>query len=352
MGLDLKQLQKSLGIVKDYSDKELSDAERRIEILIESLYEVIKNEREDPLRVLDDNTGIEDNPIGHIMTFMGTKAPRHYLVCDGSELNIADYPMLSQHMFDQFGSINYFGGDGTTTFKVPDLRGEFLRGAGANSRGNQGSGTSVGKHQDATNHQLFNVWAEHRLGFNNTQSGTGIRLSNNEDTLILVPGAITERRYANYNHPASTHGVTHYTSRPTSTSVLYCIKYEPTYYIRTGPDAYHYKAEETRVGTWKDGLPLYRQILEVSGPFGKEKMVPFDIGPASTSKIVSVHATIQGNYDGAPWGAPVTFVNTGRDVLNVWLNQGENMIHISTTETYISKEIGTVIVEVLYTKTA
>ena len=39
-------------------------------------------------------------------------------------------------------------GDGVTTFKVPNLLGEFLRGTGTNSYTNQGSGANVGVHQD------------------------------------------------------------------------------------------------------------------------------------------------------------------------------------------------------------
>ena len=67
-------------------------------------------------------------PIGTIIAFMGTTAPQDYLACDGTVYNIADYPRLAQFFTDQFGSANKFGGNGTTTFAVPDLKGEFLRG--------------------------------------------------------------------------------------------------------------------------------------------------------------------------------------------------------------------------------
>ena len=70
------------------------------------------------------------NPVGNIISFMGTIAPSGYLICDGAEVNIADYPNLANHFETQFGSKNYFGGNGTTTFAVPDLRNEFLRGHG------------------------------------------------------------------------------------------------------------------------------------------------------------------------------------------------------------------------------
>ena len=60
-------------------------------------------------------------PIGTIISFMGNIAPEGYFICDGSEYNISDYPDFVQYLQDQFGSVNYFGGDGETTFAVPDL---------------------------------------------------------------------------------------------------------------------------------------------------------------------------------------------------------------------------------------
>ncbi len=73
----------------------------------------------DPLEYVNSSSGIEDTPVGHIISFMGNTAPKHYLACDGAEYNITDYPHLTQHFIDQFGTANYFGGDGTTTFAVP-----------------------------------------------------------------------------------------------------------------------------------------------------------------------------------------------------------------------------------------
>lgn len=59
-------------------------------------------------------------PIGTINPYMGTVAPIGWLVCDGTVYNISDYPDLATHIASQFGSVNFFGGDGTITFAVPD----------------------------------------------------------------------------------------------------------------------------------------------------------------------------------------------------------------------------------------
>ena len=66
-------------------------------------------------------------PIGSVMPFAGDKVPDGWLLCDGSEVNISDYPAL----FDVIRMA--WGGDGTTKFRVPDMRGMFLRGVSGTS---------------------------------------------------------------------------------------------------------------------------------------------------------------------------------------------------------------------------
>ena len=74
----------------------------------------------DVSQLVDSSKGIEDTPVGEIIRTLGNETPKHYLLCDGSTHNIADYPYLAQYFKDAFGAINVFGGDGTTTFAVPD----------------------------------------------------------------------------------------------------------------------------------------------------------------------------------------------------------------------------------------
>ena len=68
-------------------------------------------------------------PAGTILPFAGpkTKIPPGYLACDGTLYNTSDYPVL----YDAIGTV--WGGSGLQ-FRVPDLRGMFLRGVseGAN----------------------------------------------------------------------------------------------------------------------------------------------------------------------------------------------------------------------------
>lgn len=69
---------------------------------------------------------------GFIGTFAGEVAPSGWLVADGSSLLVASY----QDLFDNIGY--RYGGSGTT-FRLPDLRGEFIRGI------DQGRGIDAGR---------------------------------------------------------------------------------------------------------------------------------------------------------------------------------------------------------------
>ena len=62
-------------------------------------------------------------PAGMVMHFAGADAPSGWLACDGSAVARADYADL----FSAIGTV-HGAGDGSTTFNLPDLRGEFLRG--------------------------------------------------------------------------------------------------------------------------------------------------------------------------------------------------------------------------------
>lgn len=164
------------------------------------------------------------NPTGTVITYMsGTSAPKGYLACDGTVYNVSDYPDLAESIRSGFGSYNYYGGDGVTTFAVPDLRGEFLRGAGNNSRTDQGNGAAVGIHQNATEHVFFGYNGSNDWYVQNSVSSGSSVSAYHCDRLKVDPsgtglfwratGTFTDTRR------------TYYTSRPTNTSVLYCIKY-------------------------------------------------------------------------------------------------------------------------------
>ncbi len=63
-------------------------------------------------------------PAGTVAAFAGTSMPAGWLPCDGSTVSPALYPAL----FAAIGT--QYGGDGTGTFVLPDLRGRTLLGVG------------------------------------------------------------------------------------------------------------------------------------------------------------------------------------------------------------------------------
>lgn len=177
----------------------------------------------DPLQYIDNISGLEAVPVGTIIHLMGNNAPKHYLIADGSEYQIEDYPHLAEYFRKEFGKRNHFGGDGINTFKVPNLSGEFLRGTGNNAYTNQGNGSDVGEHQNATVHTKENSAMNYsvvRSIYTTYIQNTDSKLKTNADSFGI--SGTTRGLFQD--------GMT-YTSRPTNTSVLYCIKAEPTYFI-------------------------------------------------------------------------------------------------------------------------
>ncbi len=167
---------------------------------------------------------VDTNSIGTIISFMGQQPPATYLRCDGGQYVIADYQELANFFAANFGAVNYFGGDGEQYFAMPDLRGEFLRGAGINSHANQGSGDRVGIHQDGTNHTSVYGWQNQTIGFNTAnQSATSSNaVVSNVDKGIARVGGLAANATSFVS--ASAIDFSTFTSRPTNTSVLFCIK--------------------------------------------------------------------------------------------------------------------------------
>lgn len=171
--------------------------------------------------------GKNTSPVGEVISYMGNHAPEGYLICDGTVYNIADYQDLADQIKKEFGSYNYFGGNGTTTFAVPDLRGEFLRGSGTNSHTNQGNGSDVGIHQDAT--VVINPIVEHNTGrlavpYNSSSNLQGYNFEGSGDS-VKVGGVISGSAYLQVQNKVSSVYAEFDATRPTNTSVLYCIKY-------------------------------------------------------------------------------------------------------------------------------
>lgn len=99
--------------------------------------------------------------IGQVCFFAMATPPAGFLVCDGSAVSRTSYAAAFNAMGTLYGS-----GDGSTTFNLPDLRGEFIRGAdmgrGADAgraigSWQKGSLISGNENSDSQVHSFYNV---------------------------------------------------------------------------------------------------------------------------------------------------------------------------------------------------
>lgn len=136
--------------------------------------------------------------------FSRTTPPPGYIAEDGALLNISDFPAL----FARIGTM--YGGNGTTNFRAPEGRGEFIRGA------DMGRGIDparvVGSAQDATS-----ILAA--PGASTTGSPVVLSPSNADSTTNGGSPALA----------ASSGGgtpVSRFTTRPRNVARLACVKYQ------------------------------------------------------------------------------------------------------------------------------
>lgn len=98
-------------------------------------------------------------PSGTVLPFAGPTAPTGYLLCDGSAVSRTTYAALYAAIGSTHGA-----GDGSTTFNLPDTRGVYVRGVGAQTISGIGFGGYIlgQKSTDALQghrHQATNAYA-------------------------------------------------------------------------------------------------------------------------------------------------------------------------------------------------
>ena len=152
---------------------------------------------------------------------MGNSAPDGYLVCDGGTYSISDYPLLAHHFEQHFGTINHFGGDGVLTFAVPNLQGQFLRGAGTSGRDYGESGGDVGEHQYSTRFSAIGKTG----GSYDCAALSTYAINSERFKDALIGNSTASLRADMYADSDGIRGPHVYTSRPVNTSVLFCIKF-------------------------------------------------------------------------------------------------------------------------------
>lgn len=164
---------------------------------------------------------LPNNPAGTLVFHAGATAPSGYLKANGSTISRTTYAALFAAIGTTFGA-----GDGATTFSLPDLRGEFLRGfddgrgidSGRTFGSSQAATRVMGQIYDSTGHG-GGVGSDTEL----TQNGDGGLVSN-----PLTPA--TSAYWGQWITVAgSNSGRTGFRNttltRPRNVALLACIKY-------------------------------------------------------------------------------------------------------------------------------
>lgn len=174
-------------------------------------------------------------PAGVVLPFAGPLPPTGWLLCDSSPVSRTLYPKL----FAAIGT-TYGVGNGSTTFNLPELRGEFVRG-GDNGRGVDAA-RALGSFQqptfirgvmddaygsDVTNTQLITTIGQSTAFADSLSTGASIGQTN----VKLGVNGTTTRAAATADNAAmgnlnASDGVpdTFYSTRPRNVAMNYIIK--------------------------------------------------------------------------------------------------------------------------------
>ena len=140
-------------------------------------------------------------PVGSLIYYAGSVAPAGYLEANGALLSRTTYAAL----FAAIGII-YNAGDGITTFGLPDLRGEFIRGW------DNGRGTDAGRVIGSWQGDEFK---SHTHDLKSIVKGSKLNLS-------LVGSQVTDEVISSLSKAGITGGTE---TRPRNVAALICIKY-------------------------------------------------------------------------------------------------------------------------------
>ena len=159
---------------------------------------------------------VQETLVGGIVAFAQETVPVGWLECDGSTINRTTYAALFAKISTIFGV-----GDGSTTFEIPDLRGEFVRGwdntasndPDAASRTDSGDGSTTGDNVGTKqsfaleDHTHYNTSAAWVANGGNTTGGAGVGTGSADNTTGVGTALFSTE------------------TRPRNVNMMYCIKY-------------------------------------------------------------------------------------------------------------------------------
>ena len=156
-------------------------------------------------------------PAGSLIYYAGSVAPAGYLEANGALLSRTTYAAL----FAAIGII-YHAGDGSTTFGLPDLRSEFIRGFD-NGRGID-AGRLIGSWQGDAIRNITGEYKQYPFGLK-SPSPKGAFASTTQDSSVAQQQGGASQGDGTVRFDASKVVPTANENRPRNVAALICIKY-------------------------------------------------------------------------------------------------------------------------------
>jgi microcystin-dependent protein len=154
-------------------------------------------------------------PVGTILAFAGVNIPSGYLICDGAAVSRSTYANLYGVIGNSWGA-----GNNSTTFNLPDLRGQFLRGVTGSSTSDPDASSRTAKYSGGnTGNNVGSYQVDEFKSHNHNLMGN-----------ITSGGGIPNQYVAKGQNDPNTFGLTTSNaggneSRPKNAYVYYIIKF-------------------------------------------------------------------------------------------------------------------------------
>lgn len=164
----------------------------------------------DGLNITDETFNSNNDMVGMVSAFAMNLAPEGWLIANGQAVSRTTYARL----FSRLGTL-WGAGDGSTTFNLPDMRGEFIRGFDA------GRGVDPSR--------VFGSWQKGSVVIGDDGINPVSVISSNElnkSVLGLDPATSETFNGASVNGTAASLDSQFYGySRPRNVAMIYCIKF-------------------------------------------------------------------------------------------------------------------------------
>lgn len=160
---------------------------------------------------------ILNNPVpcvvGTVQSFAMSTAPAGWLKCNGAAVSRTTYAALFAAIGTTFGA-----GDGSTTFNLPELRGEFVRGLDDGRGIDTGRAIGSAQGQSITDHQHLQAFGP--------LNGDGGRYGKVATGINATQYSLTAGPNGDANYTSGVQGpTTGAENRPRNVAMLYCIKF-------------------------------------------------------------------------------------------------------------------------------